>query len=48
MHKVKIHKDVKTIQQKLRHLPLSVRKADAKELEAFIQMGIVERVDASE
>ncbi|XDV26573.1 hypothetical protein PO909_030230 [Leuciscus waleckii] len=47
-HKVKIRPGVKPIQQKLRHLPLSVRAAVSDELKMLEENSIIEKIDSSE
>lgn len=48
IHKVKIRPGVKPVQQKLRHLPLSVRAAVSDELKMLEENGIIEKIDSSE
>ncbi len=48
IHKVKVRSEVKPVQQKVRHLPLSVRAAVSEELKTLEENGIIEKVDSSE
>ncbi len=47
VHKVKISSAVALVRQKLRRLPLSVRDAVSEEINQLLELGIIERVDAS-
>ncbi len=47
VHKVKILSAVASVHQKLRRLPLSVKDAVSEEIRRLLQLGIIERVDAS-
>ncbi|KAK7895754.1 hypothetical protein WMY93_021079 [Mugilogobius chulae] len=48
VHKVQVNNTVQPVRQKLRRLPLSIRKEVSAELNRLLQAGIIERVDASE
>ncbi|XP_055005269.1 uncharacterized protein K02A2.6-like [Boleophthalmus pectinirostris] len=48
IHKVQVNNKIKPVRQKLRRLPLSIRKEVSAELTRLLQAGIIERVDASE
>ncbi len=48
IHKVKVRTEVKPVQQKVRHLPLSVRAAVSEELKTLEENGIIEKIDSSE
>lgn len=48
VHKVNISPDVKPVRQKLRLLSLSVRNAVSNELQRLLDLGVIERVDASQ
>lgn len=48
IHKVRVNKTVQPVRQKLRRVPLSIRKEVCAELNCLLQTGIIERVDASE
>ncbi|KAL0190178.1 hypothetical protein M9458_012876 [Cirrhinus mrigala] len=47
VHKVKISSAVAPVRQKLRRLPLSVKDAVSEEIRQLLELGVVERVDAS-
>ncbi|KAI2642379.1 Retrovirus-related Pol polyprotein from transposon opus [Labeo rohita] len=48
IHKVQVSSTVKPVRQKLRHLPLSIRKEVSTELNLLLTSGIIELIDASE
>ncbi|CAL9706462.1 unnamed protein product [Knipowitschia caucasica] len=48
IHKVQVNNAVRPVRQKLRRLPLSIRKEVSTELTRLLQAGIIERIDASE
>ncbi|CAL9702160.1 unnamed protein product [Knipowitschia caucasica] len=48
IHKVQVNTTVQPVRQKLRRLPLSIRKEVSEELSRLLQAGIIEKVDASE
>ncbi|KAI7789804.1 hypothetical protein IRJ41_010978 [Triplophysa rosa] len=48
IHKVQVNPTVTPIRQKLRHLPLSIRKEVSTELDRLHKAGIIEAVDSSE
>ncbi len=47
LHKVKISSNVAPVRQKLRRLPLSVRNAVSEELQRLLDLGVIEKIDAS-
>lgn len=47
VHKIKLHSDVPSVQQKLHRLPFAVRDAVSQELQRLESDGIIEKVDSS-
>ncbi|KAI2647354.1 Retrovirus-related Pol polyprotein [Labeo rohita] len=47
-HLVKVHADVKPVQQKLHRLPFAIREAVSQELKQFVQLDVIEPIESSE